>query len=166
MRIKTLILGICFLWVLQSSSFAEKAVVLKQDDAPLKITGYKNKYGAAYRSGYEITHSVTCANVSEKKIVAVKIGIVAFDAFNEFLGRFAGISIGDVIAGKPKKFSWSQSPYGVFKFEKYGTGVVYVKTVRFGDGIIWEVDTAEVVFQIQEIQEGFTADLLEEKKEK
>ena len=70
-----------------------------------------------------------------------------------------------MIAGKPKKFSWSQSPYGVFSFEKYGTGVVYVKTVRFGDGVIWEVDTAEVVFQIQEIQEGFTADLLEEKKE-
>jgi len=166
MRIKTLILGICLLWILQSSSFAEEAIILKQKDAPLKISNYKNKYGAtsAYRS--EITHSVTCANIAGKKIVATKIGFVAFDAFNEFLGKFVGIVVKDVIGGKPGKYTWGQSPYSAFAFKKYGTGIAYVEAIRFEDGTIWKSDKSNIVSQIQEIEESFTADLLEEKKEK
>ena len=164
MRIKILGLGICFLWILYSSLFAEKAVILKQEDAPLKISEYKSTYSYYERTG-TITHSTRCINISGKTIVAVSIGLVAFDVSNEFLDKFGGVAIKDMKVNEEKKFSWQQRPYKAFMFKKYGTGIAYVGAVRFEDATMWKVDEGDIVSQIQEIQESFTADLLKEKGE-
>lgn len=164
MNIKIWVFGICFLFTLSISLYAEKAIILKQEEAPLKITGYTTKYLSYERE--RITHSVNYLNVSEQKIVALRFGFVAFDAFNEFLDKFGGFTIEDVIVKKEKKGRWAQSPYGVSTFKKYGTGIIYVDKVRFEDGTIWASNKEDILPQIQEIQEGFTADMLEEKKVK
>ena len=164
MRTKILVLGICFLWILPIVLFSEKAIILKQEDAPLKITEYKTKY-SYYERRDRITHSLKYINISDKRIVAFRIGFVAFDVFNEFLDKFGGVAIKDVKVNEEKKFSWQQRPYKAFMFKKYGTGIAYVGAVRFEDATMWKVDEGDVVSQIQEIQESFTADLLKEKGE-
>lgn len=164
MKTKILALGICVLLVLPIFLLAEIAIILKQENSPLKITEYRTVYSYFDRE-YTISHLVSYLNTSEKKIVAIRLGFITFDAFNEFLDKFVGISIEEVEIDKMKAVSWQQSTYKAFSFKKYGTGLMYIDKVRFEDGSIWVLSKDEILPQIQEIQESFTEDLLKERKE-
>lgn len=161
MRTKIIALGICFLWFLPIALFGEKSIVLKQENAPMKI----EKYEASY---YEqsVYHEATYKNISQQKIVAFKLGFISFDVFNEFLDSTKGISVEDIEINNSKKGSWSSAKYRGFLFRKYGTGIAFVDVVRFEDGTIWKVNFDEILPQIKELYEEFSADLLKEKEEK
>jgi hypothetical protein len=163
MKVKGLVLGICLLFFCSLGLFSQKAIILKQEDSPIKITSYKPYY---FHDQYHdsILHDVKYLNSSEKKIVAFRFSFVAFDAFNEFLDKFGGVGIDDIAINKEASGSWEQSAYHAFLFKKFGTGIVYVDAVRFEDETFWKVKEADILPQIQELEEGFTADLLKEKK--
>ncbi|HEX7516474.1 MAG TPA: hypothetical protein VF345_04225 [Chthoniobacterales bacterium] len=74
---------------------AEKSVVLEQADAPLAITSYAATFQAELRNNYtphsdQIQHAATYKNISSKDIVAIQLGFVAFDAFNNFMQNAGG----------------------------------------------------------------------------
>lgn len=66
-------------------------------------------------------------------VVAVKFGIIVYDAFKEFLGGLTGITMDSPTAG----MQWEYNPIYLFKFEKYGVVGVYVRQARLKDGRIW-----------------------------
>ena len=72
--------------------------------------------------------------------VAVKFGVVAYDAFKEYLGGLTAITM-----DPPKKsMEWDFKPAYLFKFEKYGVVSVYVRQVRLKNGRIWNY-TPEII---------------------
>ena len=165
MRIKILWVFICTFLVVAIPLLSENAIILKQDDAPLKIAEYTTKYGTYERSKV-IAHSSKVLNSSDKTIVAYRIGFISFTVFNEFLHKFTGFTVATVASGKEDKGMWTDRYSRGFLFQNYGTGIAYVDAVRFEDGSIWKANEADILPQIQEIEESFTADLLKEKVEK
>lgn len=129
--------------------------IVQQADTPVKIV----TYSAAYmeRSTYieeGIHHRFEFQNTSQRPIAAVRFGVVSFDAFNEFIGRTAGIYLDPLPPGGSKnaKGTWITRAYGDFAFL---TGVAYVQRVRFEDGEIWTADEAAIVTELKKIQADF-----------
>ena len=71
-----------------------------------------------------------------ESVVAVKFGIIVYDAFKEFLGGLTGITMDAPTVG----MQWNYNPIYLFKFEKYGVVGVYVRQARLKDGRIWNFD--------------------------
>jgi hypothetical protein len=147
----------------------EKSVVLPQNGSPLKITKYEATFQPEERRSYDshpeqIRHGVSCQNVSGKPIVAYQIGLVAFDTFNNLLGKFNGWAIETVSVDATANVVWTQRPYAAFSFRSYGTGVAYVNAVRFEDGLIWRADLAEVLTELQKFEKDLNKEDLKEKK--
>jgi hypothetical protein len=65
--------------------------------------------------------------------VAVKFGVIAYDAFKEHLGGLTAITMDP----PDNKMTWDFKPAYLFKFRKYGVVGVYVRQVRLKDGKIW-----------------------------
>lgn len=150
--------------VLGSSVFAIEPIskVIEQPNAPIKIFSYDAKYdkGTKYtREG--IKHAVEYQNVSGRKIVAVQVGLVSFDIWNEFLDRMGGVSIRDLQPDEKEKGAWIASAYADFTFL---TGVSYVSKVRFDNGEIWSADLDTIAEELRKIEEGFDVSVLKEKK--
>jgi len=140
-----------------------EAKVVSQPDAPVTITHYSAAYQASSRYGNEgIHHNVEYTNSGTKPIVAVQIGLVSFDIWNEFLDRTGGISIEDMMPGSTKEGTWVALSYGDFSFL---TGVAYVSKARFLDGTIWDADLSAIAEELRKIEEDFDARRLDGKKE-
>ena len=69
-------------------------------------------------------------------VVAVKFGVIVYDAFKEFLGGLTGVTMDPPTFG----MKWDYNPIYLFKFEKYGVVGVYVRQARLEDGRIWNFD--------------------------
>ena len=80
------------------------------------------------------------------------------------MGRFSGWAIEDIKDADNSSGGWSQRPYAVFSFEKYGTGVCWVNAVRFEDGTVWRADMAKILIELQKYQKDLKAADLEDKK--
>ncbi len=161
MRIKFIALGICALLVLPIVLFGERSIVLKQENVPLNI----DKYEASYYD-QNVDHEVSYKNISQQKIVALRLGFISFTVFNDFLDSTKGISVETIEIGQIKKGTWTHAKYRGFSFRKYGTGIAFVDAVRFEDGTIWKADYDEILPQIKEIYADFSADILKKEEEK
>ena len=73
--------------------------------------------------------------------VAVKFGVVAYDAFKEHLGSLTAVTMDPPTLG----MEWDFSPAYLFKFKKYGVAGVYVRQVRLKDGTIWNFDEEKTI---------------------
>lgn len=170
---------LCMVLVLVAvSGFALEPVAIvienpgKLNNTPLEVIAYNAHYASAGEEGQPvdgIRHLVTYKNVSGKVIVAVRIGFVSFDYFNEFIGTVKGLGEDLLIPNSTNapdftsdlgSGSWLQT------FERadfaFHTGVAYVSAVRFGDGTIWKADPSIVALELSKIQKAFDAALLEE----
>lgn len=148
---------------------AEDAVIMVQKNPPLQITTYSAKYESEVRGNYishpdQIEHALKYKNVSDKVIVAMQIGLVSFDAFNNFMDRLNGWAFNKIAIGAEAKGAWNQRPYDAFSFQKYGTGFAFVSAVRFEDGSIWLADLEEILEGLQKFEKGLKKEDLEEKK--
>jgi hypothetical protein len=76
--------------------------------------------------------------------VAVKFGVVAYDAFREFLGGLSAVTMDSPVNG----MSWDFKPAYLFKFQRYGVAGVYVRQVRLKSGRIWNYSPEFVQKQI------------------
>jgi len=160
--------GIVFFLAVMTAN-AENSVILEQKTPPLKITQYTAKYQPEARGTYishpdQIEHTVKYQNVSGKVVVALQIGLASFDSFNNFMDKLSGWSVETIALNAEAKGTWAQSPYGAFKFQKYGTGVAFVNAVRFDDGSIWQADPDEILTGLQKFEKGLKKEDIEEKK--
>jgi len=166
---KTTIIALLSIALFTTLGRAEDSVILKQKTAPLTITGYKAELELEFKGKFsrdpeQIRHVATYKNTSGKEIVALQIGFAAFDAFNALMGGFSGWSIKTVAADGSAEGDWAQQTYATFSFAEYGTGVAYVKAVRFADGTIWRANMAEVLIEMQKFEKDLKKEDLEEKK--
>ena len=99
----------------------------------------KDKLRNYARSGLSIF-----VDASGDEAVAVKFGIVAYDAFKEHLGGLTAVTMDQPRNG----MEWDFSPAYLFKFKKYGVVGVYVRQVRLKDGTIWNFDEAETISKL------------------
>ena len=128
---------------------------------PVSITRYTASYqprGSYSREG--IRHTLAYKNASERKIVALQFGLLAFNIFNEFQDRLGGYTIQDVEPGAAADGVWVASALAESAFY---TGVAYVSKVRFVDGEIWSADLESITKQLQEIEAAFPVESLQSK---
>ena len=135
--------------------------ILAQEGAPVEITVYAAMHqprGTNSREG--IRHTLRYRNVSKRKIVALRFGLLAFDIFNEFQNRLGGFTIQDVEPGAETYGTWLASARAEAAFY---TGVAYVSKVRYEDGEVWSADLDNIARQVQDIEVGFSVDSLHSK---
>ena len=92
------------------------AVAVDQPTAPLRITEFTAEHTEANRGGQftaarleGIRYEVKLQSTSDQKIVAYRMGFVAFNVFNEFISRFGGYSVNDIDPGEEENGAWQQS---------------------------------------------------------
>jgi hypothetical protein len=127
--------------------------IVAQPSAPIAITSYNAEYRE--RSQYTspgIHHSTRFASKAGKEIVALQIGLVSFNVWNEFIDRTLGVTIENLAPGKEGRGTWVANAYGEFAFL---TGVAYVNRVRFADGEIWTANLDDIVEELRKIEKNF-----------
>lgn len=143
-------------------------LVIDVANSPITLTEFKATYyaGSGNYPRPSVNYYVTVNNNSDKKVVAYKIGFMAFDAFKDALGRgLNGYAIDVIPPGGMMSSGWEHSLVEAGLFQSYGMGVAYPTKVRFEDGTIWEADTAEVLQELRKIESGLTIEDLSPKKE-
>jgi len=141
---------------------AENAVILRQKEAPATVTRYEVAYlppNAGMAAG--LTHNTTYKNGSGREIIALEVGFAAFDVFNRFLQVSDQLRIAPLPADRES--GWERTThrsFGIRAFEKYGTGIAFVKAVRFADGTVWRADMAEVLAEMQLFDKDLTKEKL------
>lgn len=135
-------------------ALAEEARIIAVPGAPLTITAYQAVYQEDGRYQTEgVKHSVTVSNGGGNEVAAFGIGFFAFDAFNDNMGRpLTGIDMDSVELGGESSGTWVQRVAAPFTFQKYGTGVAYVRRARLKDGSVWEADLEFVLQELQKIE--------------
>ena len=104
-----------------------------------------------------IAHVVEYRNITERKIVAVVFGLLAFDIFNESQDVVQGWSLDGLEPDVSESGTWTRRSN---MEEAFHTGMVYVAKVRFENGEIWRADLEDIVKQIQKVEEDFSPDSL------
>lgn len=141
--------------------------ILSQPNSPVKII----RYGAEckeyhIRDSYirdDIHHKVAFLNISSQVIVAVKINLMSFNVFNEFMHGESGYAVTDM-----DTFTRMYDPNNPSRNYLYATkgtwianlteknsnfywGAAYISKVRFEDGEIWIADYDQIARQIRDI---------------
>ena len=101
------------------------------DDQKITLKKYRNEK-------LEIIIDAEGANA-----VAVKFGVVVYDAFDEYLGGLTAITMNPPTDG----MLWNYSPSYLFKIEKYGIVCVYVRQARLNSGEIWNFFNPQLVVE-------------------
>lgn len=136
--------------------------IVDQPDAPVLVTSYRTELlKQTVEAPAGLRHDLEFRNRGEQRVVAVQLGLVAFDVWNEFLERHAALSTDGLDAGGRKRGSWFTATDSGIAFL---TGVVYVERVRFADGQIWAANLDTVVTAMRAIQQDFTAEQLTTKR--
>ncbi|SLN67370.1 hypothetical protein TRL7639_03878 [Falsiruegeria litorea R37] len=145
---------LCCLSILAPTAHAEKATILLQEDAPLEITNYTNRYKSPDRVGDgTVIHRANVKNTSNQPIEAYGLGFYIFDAFNRDMGRpFVGYAMDRVVVDASDDPGWEQRPGSAFLFRRHGHGLAYVAIVRFEDGTIWRADDSSITKQLEDFE--------------
>ncbi len=140
------------------------AKIIAQKGSPIEITSFSAAYqpdGTYQREG--IRYEVKYKNIGDKEIVAVQMGLVGFDIWNEFMDRTGGIAIENIKPGASEEGTWVASAYAEFSFL---TGFAYISKVRFSNGQIWEANLESIANEMRKIEKGFDVEKLKGKPDK
>jgi len=130
--------------------------VLEQPDAPVSVRRYEpEQMSFGPEIGDQVHHEVRVRNDSDRVVVAVKIGVLTYDIFNEFMESAEGIFVVDLHPGK-RKTHYMRTYHE--DSSHFLTGLTYIAKVRFQDGEIWEANGAGLDAGIQ----AFEAELGEQ----
>ena len=134
------------------------AVILEQPDAPLQIKEYACYYDD---EGYSkrIGHRPEYRNTTERIIVAIGMGFVMFDVWDDHMRSSIGVLIEDLHPGQEENETWLSRPYGASSFH---TGVTFVSRVRFENGDVWKADEDDIAEQIRVLFKSFKPEQLKE----
>ena len=106
---------------------------------------------ALSREGLKIT-----IDAEGPKAVAVKFGVIAYDAFKEYLGGLTAVTMDPPGSG----MVWNFRPAYLFKFKKYGVVAVYVRQARLKNGKIWNFSPDVVLKEISKRYKKLTKEQL------
>jgi len=126
--------------------------ILAQDAAPISIRKYEPEpwvLGAEYDDG--VRHAVRLRNDSDRVVVAVKLGTLCYNIFNEFQEGSEAIVVKDLLPGKRAShivWTYLDDPPSFY------SGLIYVAKVRFLDGEVWEADPDDLDAQILAFENG------------
>ena len=115
-------------------------------------------------TGHEIDDDIaaTVAQMFDSErdqIVAVEVGFVAFDTYDDFIG-WTSASSND--PGNPKPGEQVVSSSAPDDLSSFYTGVAYVSRVRLGNGTVWEADLDHVVTALQQLDPSVTLNQIQE----
>jgi len=164
MKTRIAVMFIFLMLATQAWAVEPVAKIIAQKAAPLIITSYSAVYleGGRYNASEGIRHAVEYKNTTDRTIIAVQIGLVSFDVWNEFINRTNGVSIKDILPGASEKGIWVARAYADFSFL---TGFAYVSKVRFSDGTIWSADLDAIAEEMRKIERDFDIQKLKGKPE-
>ena len=161
-------------------SFAElppaEHKIFNQPNSPIKIVQYEAECKEAHILGNysrdEIHHKVAFLNISPQKVVAVKINLLSFNVFNEFMNRESGYAVTDMSTftrmydpNNPSR-NYLYSTKGTWianlarKNSNFYLGASYISKVRFENGEIWLSDLNNIARQIRSIDSSITAEVI------
>ena len=120
-------------------------------------TAHAERYNKFLHAEEGIAHVVEYRNVTDRKIVAVVFGLLAFDIFDESQDTVHGYTLDDLEPDKSDSSTWTRRSSMPAAFH---TGMAYVVKVRFEDGEIWKADLEGIVEQINGINKDFSPDSL------
>ena len=131
----------------------DRNTILAQGNAPVRVVEYDARVWGE-ELGETIYHDFRVRNDSDRGIVAVKLGLLCYDVFNEFQDETETILVKDLSPGERTDFyamSYPDQPRAFY------TGVIYVRKVRFLDGEIWEAPTEELDALLQEFEASLSS---------
>lgn len=162
--------GLLFIILFLSSALAaETPIILKQDGSPIEIVEYKVDMYRRSETDKGIEITLVLKNVSSSKIGVARFREITFNSFNEYScssvglisNNWKGIRPGEVVKHEAANVNLASD-----FIAKYGTGFVFIEAIRFEDGKIWKADWDDIVSQIKEVFEDFSADMITKTKEK
>ena len=170
MRKAVLIAAVCVVAVFSAGSAHVPLVIesIEQDNIPVVITflnGEENKERGTIRVSFGLH------NKSKKDVSAVRVRLVFFNLFNEYITTFNAVVYEDIPQGKTwGSASMMQSSIWEFPFddpEVYIKSVfVYVSKIRMKDASIWKANNIDVAKKISDkVGYDFDASNLSEDKE-
>jgi hypothetical protein len=120
--------------------------ILEQDDAPVSIRKYEpQSWGTGNHATDGVHHRLRFRNDTDRIVVAVKLGALCYNVFNEFQEGSESIVVKDILPGKRESdviITYHDDP------NAFLTGLTYVAKVRFIDGEAWEADSDDLDAQI------------------
>ena len=130
----------------QGLTAQEHHKILEQDNAPVSIRKYEPRsWGSGYDASDGVRHSLRFRNDTDRVVVAVKLGALCYNVFNEFQEGSEAIVVKDILPGKRESdviVTYHDDP------SSFLTGLAYVSKVRFMDGEVWEADPDDLDAQI------------------
>ena len=125
--------------------------ILEQDDAPVSIRKYEPQpWGTGHDANDGVRHRLRFRNDTDRVVVAVKLGALCYNVFNEFQEGSEAIVVKDILPGMRESdiiVTYHEDP------TSFLTGLAYVAKVRFMDGEVWEADSDDLDAQIIAFEE-------------
>ena len=129
----------------------KRAAKLAQSMHRYMKLGDQSRIRELSREGLKIT-----IDAEGPKAVAVKFGVIAYDAFKEYLGGLTAVTMDPPGSG----MVWNFRPAYLFKFKKYGVVAVYVRQARLNNGKIWNFSPDVVLKEISKRYKKLTKEQL------
>ena len=132
--------------------------VMEQTDSPIQIVEFTSEFGG--RDNDYIVFEARYLNTTDRPIIGIKYGFIAYDLFNESLGGLSGVKTerGGLDGGEDDSSRWQTRARGVARAHE--TGIAYVQKVRFADGELWIADRDELAEKLDALVPGGGASLL------
>ena len=153
----------------QSTKLEYVSKIIEQSDSPIKILSYRSSYGMHSKVALVgektegVRHQTEHQNVSERGIMAVELGYVMFDLYDEFLDF---IRTSEINLLKPSDKDKSDGIYERAIYERastFLTGAAFVSKVRFADGEVWRANLDAIAQELAKIDKEFQASALKPK---
>lgn len=140
------------------SAAAADNKIMEQPDSPIQITEFASSFGG--RDDDYIIFEARYQNATDRAVIGIKFGFIAYDLFDESLGGVAGVDIDrdGIGAGAVESGRWSTRARGVA--QAHETGIAYVQKVRFADGELWTADRTELQEKLEQLVPGGEVSLL------
>ena len=142
---------------------AEKAFIVQLEGAPLKILVYSTKFNTK-ADKTRVHHEVKYQNSAKLEVKSARFGILECNGYDERIDGFGGYTLEESSPGEKDSAEFiNEAPHAAF-FKRYGTGYIWVDSVRFADGTIWKADRAQLLEEMKKYKPEITAVELAEKK--
>lgn len=159
-KLSVLIASIAVIFSAQAA-FAESAIFVTQDDAPLRVLAYKARYAGMTP---KVLHEVRYQNRSSAQVVGARFGILEYNGYGDKLDGFFGYLVEESVPGEKDSVAFiNQAPHAAM-FEQFGGAYLWIDAVRFADGKVWKADRTQVLEGLKKLNHEVTAVDLSETK--
>lgn len=140
---------------------AESSVIVPLEGAPLKVLSYVAEFDTKDDKP-RIEHAIKYQNVTDKKVVAARFGVLEYNAYGDRLDSFVGYTLEDSNKGEKDSAEFVNPTSSALFFKKLGEAYVWVDAVRYADGSLWKADRAQLLEAVKKFKpETSEADLAE-----